>query len=64
MTLVELQWLIGDQSHSCVKGKAGRDVEVVVNLCEHLEYALRAGYGDLEHLLVNMLSHPCTRMGR
>lgn len=47
MTRVELQWLIGDLSHSCVKGKAGRDVEAVNDLCEHLEYAQRTGDGDL-----------------
>jgi hypothetical protein len=48
MTRVELHLLIGDLSHSCVKGKAGRDVEAVADLCEHLEYAQRTGDGDLE----------------
>lgn len=50
MTRVELHWLIGDLSHSCVKGKAGRDVEAVVELCEHLEYAQQTGDGDLDLL--------------
>lgn len=48
MTRVELHWLIGDLSHSCVKGKAGSDVEAVVELCEHLEYAQQTGDGDLD----------------
>ena len=48
MTRVELHWLIGDLSHSCVKGKAGRDVEAVVELCEHHEYAQKSGDGDLD----------------
>lgn len=48
MTRVELEWLIGDLSHSCVKGKAGRDVEAVADLCDHLEYAQQTGDGDLE----------------
>jgi len=50
MTRVELHWLIGDLSHSCVKGKAGSDVEAVAELCEHLEYAQRTGDGDLDIL--------------
>ena len=50
MTRIELQWLIADLSHSCVKGKAGRDVEAVNDLCEHLEYAQRTGDGDLDIL--------------
>ncbi len=50
MTRVELHWLIGDLSYSCVKGKAGRDVEAVVELCEHLEYAQQTGDGDLDLL--------------
>jgi hypothetical protein len=50
MTRVELQWLIGDLSHSCVKGKAGRDVQAVIDLCEHLEYAQQTGDGDLDLL--------------
>jgi hypothetical protein len=50
MTRVELHWLIGDLSHSCVKGKAGRDVEAVNDLCEHLEYAQQTGDGDLDIL--------------
>ena len=50
MTRMELHWLIGDLSHSCVKGKAGCDVEAVVELCEHLEYAQRTGDGDLDYL--------------
>lgn len=48
MTRVELEWLIGDLSHSCVKGKVGRDVEAVADLCEHLEYAQQTGDGALE----------------
>ena len=48
MTRVELHLLIGDLSHSCVKGKAGRDVEAVNDLCEHLEYAQATGDGDLD----------------
>lgn len=48
MTRVELHWLIGDLSHSCVKGKAGRDVEAVADLCDHLEYAQETGNGDLD----------------
>ena len=47
MTRVELEWLIGDLSHSCVKGQAGRDREAVADLCEHLEYARETGEGDL-----------------
>ena len=50
MTRVELHWLIGDLSHSCVKGKAGSDVEAVADLCEHLEYAQQTGDGDLDIL--------------
>src|SRR6056297_2381960 len=50
MTRVELEWLIGDLSHSCVKGKAGSDVEAVADLCDHLEYAQRTGDGDLDIL--------------
>jgi len=48
MTRVELEWLIGDLSHSCVKGKAGRDLEAVADLCEHLEHAQQTGDGDLD----------------
>lgn len=50
MTRVELHLLIGDLSHSCVKGKAGRDAEAVADLCDHLEYAQRTGDGDLDIL--------------
>lgn len=50
MDRVELQWLIADLNHSCVKGKAGSDVEAVADLCEHLEYAQRTGDGDLDLL--------------
>jgi len=50
MTRVELQWLIGDLSHSCVKGKAGSDAAAVNDLCEHLEYAQATGDGDLDIL--------------
>ena len=50
MTRVELHLLIGDLSHSCVKGKAGRDARAVNDLCEHLEYAQRTGDGDLDSL--------------
>jgi hypothetical protein len=50
MTRVELEWLIGDLNHSCVKGKAGRDTEAVADLCEHLEYAQETGDGDLDML--------------
>ena len=46
MTRVELAWLIGDLSHSCVKGKAGCDLEAVADLCEHLELAQQTGDGD------------------
>ncbi len=38
MTRVELHWLIGDLIHVSVKGKDGRDLEAVADLCEHLEY--------------------------
>ena len=48
MTRVELEWLIGDLNHSCVKGKAGRDLEVLADLCEHLEYAQQTGDGNLD----------------
>ncbi|MEZ6128940.1 MAG: hypothetical protein R3C59_09675 [Planctomycetaceae bacterium] len=48
MDRVALHWLIGDLSHCCVKGKAGRDVEAVNNLCNHLEHAQQTGDGDLE----------------
>jgi len=48
MTRVELEWLIGDLNHSCVKGKAGRDVEAVADLCDYLEYAQQTGDGDLD----------------
>ena len=48
MTRVELEWLIGDLNHSCVKGKAGSDVEAVADLCDHLEYAQETGDGDLD----------------
>jgi len=48
MTRVELEWLIGDLNHSCVKGKAGRDLEAVADLCEHLEFAQQTGDGDLD----------------
>ncbi|MFG0262104.1 MAG: hypothetical protein ACF788_06925 [Novipirellula sp. JB048] len=48
MTRVELEWLIGDLNHSCVKGKAGRDAEAVADLCDHLEHAQRTGDGDLD----------------
>lgn len=48
MTRVELEWLIGDLSHVCVKGKAGRDLEAVADLCDHLEYAQQTGDGDLD----------------
>ena len=47
MTRVELHWLIGDLSHVCVKDKAGRDLEAVADLCDHLEYAQQTGDGDL-----------------
>lgn len=46
MTRVELAWLIGDLSHSCVKGKASCDLEAVADLCEHLELAQETGDGD------------------
>ncbi len=45
MTRVELAWLIGDLSHSCVKGKARGDVEAVADHCDHLQ---ATGNGDLE----------------
>ena len=48
MTRVQLAWMIGDLSHSCVKGKAGGDLEAVADLCEHLEYAQQTGDGDLD----------------
>lgn len=48
MTRVELEWLIGDLNHSCVKGKAGDDLEAVADLCDHLEYAQQTGDGDLD----------------
>lgn len=48
MTRVELEWLIGDLNHSCVKGKAGSDVEAVADLCDHLEYAQETGDGGLD----------------
>ena len=48
MTRVELAWLMGDLSHSCVKGKAGGDLEAVADLCEHLEYAQQTDDGDLD----------------
>lgn len=48
MTRVELEWLIGDLNHSCVKGKAGHDLEAVADLCDHLEYAQRTSDGDLD----------------
>ncbi len=47
MTQVELHWLIGDLIHVSVKGKAGRDLEAVADLCEHLEYAQQTGDGEL-----------------
>ena len=47
MTRVELHMLIGDLSHVCVKGKAGRDLEAIADLCDHLEYAQQTGDGDL-----------------
>lgn len=50
MTRVELRWLIGDLSHSCVKGTAGHDIEAVNDLAEHLEYAQQTGDGDLDIL--------------
>lgn len=50
MTRVELEWLIGDLNHSCVKGKAGSDVGAVAELCDHLEYSQRTGDGDLDIL--------------
>lgn len=48
MTRVELHLLIGDLSHVCVKDKAGRDLEAVADLCDHLEYAQQTGDGDLD----------------
>ena len=48
MTRVELEWLIGDLNHSCVKGQVGRDLEAVADLCDHLEYAQQTGDGDLD----------------
>ncbi len=45
---IPVQFDAGDLSHSCVKGKAGSDVEAVADLCEHLEYAQRTGDGDLD----------------
>ena len=48
MTRVELEWLIGDLSHCCVKGKAGSDLEAVADLCDHLEHAQQTGDGDLD----------------
>ena len=48
MARVELEWLIGDLSHSCVKGKVSRDVEVIADLCDYLEYAQQTGVDDLE----------------
>jgi len=43
---VELRWLISDLTHSCNKDKTGRDLDAVVELCEHLECAQRTGNGD------------------
>lgn len=48
MDRVELELLIGDLSHCCVKGKAGVDVEAVAALCDHLEHAQATGNGDLD----------------
>ncbi len=47
MTRVELAWLIGDLSQSCVKSKACGDVEAVADLCDHLERVQAMGNGDL-----------------
>ena len=48
MTGAELHLLIGDLSYSCNHDKTGRDLDMVLDLCEHLEYAQRTGDGDLE----------------
>lgn len=48
MTEVELHLLIGDLSYSCNHDKTGGDLEMVLDLCEHLEYAQRTGDGDLD----------------
>ena len=48
MKRVELHWLIGDLSHACVKDKTGSDLEAVLELCEHLEYAQQTGDGELD----------------
>ena len=50
MDRVELHWLIGDLSYSCNHDKTGSDLEAVLDLCEHLEYAQRTGDGDLDIL--------------
>jgi hypothetical protein len=50
MTGAELHLLIGDLSYSCNHDKTGSDLEAVLELCEHLEYAQRTGDGDLDIL--------------
>lgn len=44
----ELHLLIGDLSYSCNHDKTGSDLDAVLDLCEHLEYAQRTGDGDLD----------------
>lgn len=48
MTRSELHLLIGDLSYSCNHDKTGSDLDAVLDLCEHLEYAQRTGDGDLD----------------
>ncbi|QDV85868.1 IS66 family insertion sequence element accessory protein TnpA [Planctomycetes bacterium TBK1r] len=47
---IPVQFDASDLNHSWVKGKAGRDVEAVNDLCDRLEYAQQTGYGDLDIL--------------
>ena len=50
LTGSELHLLIGDLSYSCNHDKTGKDLDAVLDLCEHLEYAQRTGDGDLDIL--------------
>ena len=48
MDRVNLHLLIGDLSYSCNHHKTGADLDAVLELFEHLEYAQRTGDGDID----------------
>ena len=50
MSAFELEMLIGELSRSFNHGQCGQDEDVVLDLCDRLEYVQQSGDGDLDIL--------------